>query len=82
MSWEGQLYLGGITSDTNGNLETQEFDFSIPDSEAAQKQDLIAKLQNCAETRNPHCTVMYKQWWSAPAYIDTPYDVVDVLVGQ
>src|SRR6266702_8051526 len=72
-SWEGQMYLGALTSDGQNGLVPTEFDFSIPDNEAAQKQDLIARLQQCAETRNPHCTIVYKQWFKSPIYQDTSY---------
>src|SRR5579872_587028 len=57
-SWEGEMYLGGVSSDGNGNLQVDTFYFSIPSSESAQKAGLIAAIQDCAENRlKEDCTI-------------------------
>lgn len=81
-SWEGEMYLGGVSSDSNGSLQVDKFYFSIPDSQETDKKDLIAKLQQCVQTRTKHCTVKYIQWLSSPAYISSDYEVTDVVVGN
>lgn len=78
-SWEGEMYLGGVSRDSEGGLVLDKFYFSIPVDQQLEKQEVIDKLQNCARERDV-CTVVYDQWLSAPAKIGSRYVVRDVLV--
>lgn len=77
-SWEGEMYLGGVSSTggKNPTLEMDKFSFSIPANDA--NADLIADIQDCASVRKT-CTIYYKEWLKAPVGIDTSYVATDVM---
>ena len=78
-SWEGEMYLGGVSTNANGNLQMERFNFSIPSRQEKEKADLIKKIKECAINRKTmECTIQYKQWLIAPIYQDTEYTVVGV----
>ena len=77
-SYEGEMYLGGMTTGANGSLEMEKFYFSIPSSEYEQKKDIIEKLKNCNEDRSQKCTVEYTQWLVKPIKISSGYVVETV----
>ena len=80
-SWEGQSYVGGVTSGEYG-LQLDKFYFSIPLSEEADKQEIIAKIKECASDRDITCTIVYKQWFKSPISVDSPYIVQDVIINK
>lgn len=76
-SWEGEMYLGGVLKNSEGGLVLDKFYFSIPESEASEKADLIVKLQECGRDR-AICTIKYNEWLKGPIYISSGYVVVGV----
>lgn len=79
-SWEGVMYLGGLTSNANGGFQIEKFYFSIPASQSEDKKDLIETLRECASNRDITCTIHYKQWFLNPITISSRYVVEDVTV--
>lgn len=78
-SWEGEMYLGGFSSDSNGQLQVEKFYFSLPGD--TQNTEAVEKLQTCAKERK-NCTVHYDQWLKSPWYIDSSYIVKSVEVSD
>lgn len=77
-SWEGEMYLGGVSKDSEGGLVLDKFYFSIPVKEEQEKTELIEKIKECAQKRIL-CTVQYKQWLKSPLiYVDSSYIVTGV----
>jgi hypothetical protein len=78
-SWEGEMYLGGFTTDSNGGLQAEKFYFSLPGD--SSNKEAIEKLQQCARERR-NCTVHYQQWLKSPWYLSSSYAVQSVDVGD
>ena len=76
-SWEGTMYLGGITSGTSG-VQMEKFYFSIPESQESEKSALIEKIKECSRHRETKCTIKYKQWLKSPISIESNYVVIGV----
>ena len=76
-SWEGTIYLGGVSSVSDGqntSLQLDKFYFSIP---ADGKAELIEKAKECANKRLV-CTVIYSQYLKGPINTETSYIVQDI----
>ena len=80
-SWEGEMYLGGLVSSGQGNLEMEKFYFSIPETEEIEKMELIEKIKKCAQERL-RCNIVYKQWFISPIKIGSSYVVLDVKIEK
>lgn len=60
-TWEGQLNLGGLTSNAQGHLETNVWAFTIPDEDEAS----LKILQEAQRTQKP-VVIRYKEWMIRP----------------
>lgn len=80
-SWEGELYLGGLTSNKVGGLEIEKFYFSIPSKQENEKRVLIDKLKECSQKRL-NCTINYKQWFKRPVIQESKYNVTNVILPK
>ena len=80
-SWEGAMYLGGVSKSSEGGLVLDKFYFSIPKFQESEKTELIEKLRTCASERKI-CTIVYKQWFKEPIYQSSEYTVEDVKTNQ
>jgi hypothetical protein len=78
-SWEGEMYLGGFTTNGNGGLQAEKFYFSLPGD--SSNTEAIEKLQLCAKERR-NCTIHYNQWFKEPWYLGSSYVVQGVDVGD
>ena len=72
-SWEGEMYLGGVSDEGKG-LVLDKFHFSIPESQEAEKLEVIEAVKLCAKERRL-CTITYKQWFKAPITQSSKYTV-------
>ena len=70
-SWEGELLVGGMTSDTGGTAVPRSWPFSIQDDTVASE---VQKA--CDEGRR--VTLHYKQYWIKPWKTDTDYKIIRV----
>ncbi|MAH46465.1 hypothetical protein CMI37_11575 [Candidatus Pacearchaeota archaeon] len=76
-SWEGEMYLGGVSRDSEGGLVLDKFRFSIPVSQESEKIELIEKLRECGQQR-AICTIEYEEWFKGPIQQSTGYTVSGV----
>jgi hypothetical protein len=78
-SWEGEMYLGGLTSGhTDKNtIGIEKFYFSIPANETTAKANIIEKIKECSRKR-AKCTISYEERLIGPLYINSPYIVTGV----
>lgn len=74
-SWEGEMYLGGVVSGNNGNLEMEKFYFSLP-KDADVK--LVNEIKECSK-RKSECSLEYSQYYIAPMWLDSSYVITKVL---
>lgn len=70
-SWEGRLDLGGMTSDGDGHVVRNFWDFSVVD------EKVVPKIQE-ALRGGRRVSLHYNQWAVSPITIDTQYEVDDV----
>lgn len=70
-SWEGEMALGGITTDVEGNAVANVWRFSVRD------ESLIEKLRT-AQSSGKRTTLRYTQWFMGPIAVDTGYLVTGV----
>ena len=77
-SWEGSMYLGGVSRTSEGGLVLDKFYFSIPIEDEMEKQQIIEDLQECARAREI-CTIQYDQWLKSPVTISSRYEVTGVI---
>lgn len=70
-SWEGQMALGGTTTDDNGNTMANVWEFSVTDME------LVNRIQD-ATTSGKRTTLVYNQYAIKPVKISSPYVVTAV----
>lgn len=60
-TWEGQMNLGGMTTNSQGHLETNVWAFTVPDED----EDSLKLLQEAQRTQKP-VVVQYKEWMMRP----------------
>lgn len=72
-SYEGEMNLGGMAADANGQMVVNTFKFSVRDPAVVEKI-------NAAATSGKRVTLHYTQYAIAPISIDTPY-VIDGVRG-
>lgn len=77
-SWEGEMYLGGVSSDANGSLVMDKMYFSILESDEEAKKEIISDVQQCARERAT-CTIQYNEWFLSPWSISSNYEVSGVI---
>lgn len=70
-SWEGQLVLGGVATNSDGNAVANTFDFSATD------EDVIKNL-NDALNQEKRVKVTYHQYLIKPLQIESDY-VIDKI---
>lgn len=58
-SWEGQMNLGGMTNDSEGNLVSNVWEFSI-DNNDPKLNELVSKVQEAQES-GKRVKITYKQ---------------------
>lgn len=72
-SYEGEMNLGGMAADANGQMTANTFKFSIRDP------DVVGKINEAAAS-GKRVTLHYTQYAMKPVSLDTPY-VVDGVKG-
>jgi hypothetical protein len=72
-SYEGEMNLGGMAADANGQMTANTFKFSVRDPSVVEKL-------NEAASSGKRVTLHYTQYAVKPLSIDTPY-VVDSVKG-
>jgi hypothetical protein len=60
-TWEGEMNVGGMRADVNGNLSANIFEFTIND-------DAILTQVQDAQRANKTVTLLYKQWFAKPNF--------------
>src|SRR4029077_3496738 len=60
-TWEGEMNLGGMVSNSQGHLETNVWHFTIPDEDEAS----LKLLQEAQRTQKP-VIVKYNEWMIRP----------------
>ena len=60
-TWEGEMNLGGMVSNSQGHLETNVWHFTIPDEDETS----LKLLQEAQRTQKP-VIVKYKEWMIRP----------------
>lgn len=70
-SWEGAMNLGGTSTDGNGIMVPNLWEFSVEDDAVAHALERVSL--------NGHRVVLkYKQWWHKPWSLSTEYRIVEV----
>jgi len=70
-SWEGEMNLGGMATDGNGQVVPNSFKFSV-------KDDAVVKQIQAASTAGKRVTLHYHQYGIKPITIDSDYVVDEV----
>ena len=70
-SYEGEMNLGGMATDGNGQMVPNRFVFSVKDK-------TIADQINAASQNGKRVTLVYNQYFFKPISIDTPYVINEV----
>lgn len=60
-TWEGEMNLGGLTSNANGQIETNVWRFTVPEEDEAS----LKLLQEAQRSQKP-VIVKYKEWMIRP----------------
>lgn len=75
-SYEGEMNLGGMSADANGQVTANAFKFSVQDPA------LIVQLDEAAAS-GKRVTMKYHQYFIKPLKIDTPYVIEEVkFIGE
>lgn len=74
-SWEGELNLGGMTTDANGHMVMNTWDFTVT------RPEVVPEVQKALESGH-RVKLHYRQWWSSPWSMDSSYDVDGVVETQ
>lgn len=70
-SYEGEMNLGGMAADANGQMVANSFKFSV-------KDPAIVEQINAASNSGKRVTLTYTQYFIKPIKLDTQYVVVGV----
>lgn len=70
-SWEGELLMGGMTTDGDGRSVPNVFQFTVVDS-------AVVPLVQAAQHAGRPVTVAYRQWAISPVGQDSSYEIVSV----
>lgn len=70
-SYEGEMNLGGMAADANGQMVANTFRFSV-------KDPAIVEEINKATNNGKRVTLTYTQYFIAPIKLETPYVIVGV----
>lgn len=73
-SWEGELNLGGMSTDANGHMVVNVWQFTVVDPA------MIAKVQSAVASGH-RVRMHYRQWWNSPLWMDSDYVITDVTEG-
>lgn len=60
-TWEGQMNLGGMVAGSKGNLETNVWNFTIPDAD----EEILKLIKEAQRTQKP-VIIKYKEWMVRP----------------
>jgi hypothetical protein len=74
-SYEGAMNLGGMATDSNGQVVPNRFEFSVIDTE-------VAKRIEEASRSGKRVTLVYNQYGIKPIKISTDYVVTDVKFSE
>jgi prepilin-type N-terminal cleavage/methylation domain-containing protein len=61
-TWEGEMNLGGLASNSQGQLEANVWNFTVPDGDEAT----LKLLQEAQRSQKP-VIIRYKQWMVRPS---------------
>jgi hypothetical protein len=70
-SYEGEMNLGGMATDSNGQVVPNRFEFSVVDTEVAKR------IEEASRT-GKRVTLVYNQYGIKPISISTDYVITDV----
>lgn len=77
-SWEGELNMGGVRQQSDGNGGTQ----TVPNVFTFNADpDAVAKLQDAMKT-GARVELIYRQWFISPASIDNDHVIIDVKPAE